>query len=73
MPTSLPAAFPRNAVAAQTTPPWVQALSRVSRAASGVDTTWMVLIAFCLAGIALSSLAGSNGIDLDFIPGLVGP
>jgi hypothetical protein len=50
----------------------VQAFSYISKAASDVDTTWKVLIAFRLDGIALSLLLASDGIDLDFIPGLVG-
>jgi hypothetical protein len=50
----------------------VQVLSRISRAASSVDViTWKVLMVFCLAGLVISLICASNGVDLD--PGFAGP
>ena len=77
MPTSLPAAFLGTAPA-KTSPnrAWrsitmsqkmralVDNLSRIFRNASDIDTTWIVLIAFCLAGLVLSPFCVSNGTDL---------
>jgi hypothetical protein len=85
MPISLPAAFSRNAVAPTTSPnrvqqfitgrpqmiALVQLFSRISRTASNVDNTWKVLTVFCLTGLVLSLLRGSNGANL--IPEFVGP
>ena len=84
MPTSLPAASPRKVVA-KTTPVGVwrsvsahsplslfaEAFSRVFGAASHADDTWKMLTIFCLIGLVLSLLSGTNAVDLT--PELVGP
>lgn len=38
----------------------VQAVSRFSSAASNVDTTWKVLVVFCLAGLVISLIGGAD-------------
>jgi hypothetical protein len=42
----------------------LQALSRISTNASNVHITWKVLTVFCLAGLAISLVCASNGIDV---------
>jgi hypothetical protein len=49
----------------------IQAFSRLSDAASNVDTTWQVLTIFCLAGLLISLMCVNHGIDLTL--GFVGP
>jgi hypothetical protein len=49
----------------------IQALSRLSSTASNVDITWQVLTIFCLAGLVLSLMCATHGIDLTL--GFVGP
>ena len=48
-----------------------QVFSRISRNASNLDITWKVLTVFCLAGLVVSLICASNGIDIT--PGFVSP
>ena len=38
----------------------IQAVSRFSRTASNADTTWKVLLVFCLAGLVISLIGGAD-------------
>jgi hypothetical protein len=42
----------------------VQALFRLTKTASNVDITWKVLMVFCLAGLVVSLLCATYGLDL---------
>ncbi|HEY2246640.1 MAG TPA: hypothetical protein VGH70_04280 [Bradyrhizobium sp.] len=42
----------------------VQVLFRLTKTASYVDFTWKVLTVFCLAGLVVSLLCATHGLDL---------
>ena len=49
----------------------LQALSRISTNASNLDMTWKLLTVFCLAGLVISLVCASSGVDIT--SGLVSP